>query len=148
MNGDRPEAGRETLFEFIRRAFQHQATGASNAGTESAPAPEAGDRSGGEITPGELRRRLAAGGPLYLVDVREETDLRTQGSIEGSVSIPMSRFPGRINEVRLDCPVVVYCQDGTESPAAAAMLRARGVRDVRALAGGFARWRAEARARS
>jgi len=111
-----------------------------------------------EISPAELRDWLGAGesgeGPL-LVDCREE-DEHAYCRIEGSMLMPLSRFPeevaGRWGGPGTPVsrpgeeggrPVVVYCHHGMRSLHATAYLRERGRPRVWSLAGGIERWSTE-----
>lgn len=94
------------------------------------------------VTPAELTAK-AEGGTLIL-DVRgiEEWD---QGHLPGATHLDRGFLELRIESVApdLDRPIVCYCQSGTRSLFAAATLAQMGYRQVRSLAGGIQRWKAE-----
>ncbi len=94
------------------------------------------------IAPAEALRRVRAG--VALVDVRSP-DERALGMAEGAQGIvsaelletAASRFPGPSTALML------ICQRGTRSLAAAEALAARGFRGIASVDGGTERWRAE-----
>lgn len=93
-----------------------------------------------EITPAELKRKLSAGDPIRLVDVREtwEYDICR---IEGSVLIPMNSIPNHLNSLDDDGPpIAVICHHGVRSLSVVSWLRRQGVDDCRSLAGGIDLW--------
>ncbi|MDQ0256275.1 rhodanese-related sulfurtransferase [Evansella vedderi] len=75
-----------------------------------------------------------------LIDVREEREFKT-GYILGARNIPLSQLKHRINEIRPDKPVYIYCQNGTRCIQASKILKKkRGVEEVITLKGGFRKW--------
>src|SRR5690625_5028177 len=57
-----------------------------------------------------------------LIDVREPREYEG-GHILGARNIPMSQLRQRINEIRNDQPVYLYCQSGARSQQAAQLLK-------------------------
>ena len=94
-----------------------------------------------EISPEEALRRLRAGAAL--VDVRGE-DERAVGMAEGAVGVvrealeaaPDAHLPDR------EAEVVLICQGGRRSRAAAEVLQGRGYRRIASVAGGTVAWEA------
>ena len=84
----------------------------------------------------ELSRRLDAGQPMQLVDVREPFEAAIV-RIEGSDLIPLGSLDGALERIRRDVPVVVYCHHGPRSGRAAQFLREQGFHDVHNLLGGI-----------
>ncbi|MFC0470981.1 rhodanese-like domain-containing protein [Halalkalibacter kiskunsagensis] len=75
-----------------------------------------------------------------LIDVREPREYEG-GHILGARNIPMSQLRQRINEIRNDQPVYLYCQSGARSRQAAQMIKKkRGTDDISHLKGGFKKW--------
>ncbi|WP_096201222.1 rhodanese-like domain-containing protein [Bacillus sp. FJAT-45350] len=75
-----------------------------------------------------------------LIDVREPREFEG-GHILGARNIPMSQMRQRMNEVRNDQPVYLYCQSGSRSKQAASYLKKkRGCEDLNHLKGGFRKW--------
>lgn len=89
-----------------------------------------------EIDVTELEAVLATGAPL--VDVREADEF-ADVRVPGAVSIPLSEFVARVDEVPADGTVYVICAAGGRSAQAAQYLEARGV-DAVNVAGGTMAW--------
>ncbi|MCD9026992.1 molybdopterin-synthase adenylyltransferase MoeB [Luteimonas sp. BDR2-5] len=95
-----------------------------------------------ELSPAEARQRQARG--ARLIDVREAHE-RATGMAEGAQGVakgaleaaPATHVPDR------DAPLLLICQTGARSRAAAEALAAQGWRDVASVAGGTTRWQAE-----
>ncbi|MDQ3071503.1 MAG: molybdopterin-synthase adenylyltransferase MoeB [Acidobacteriota bacterium] len=92
-----------------------------------------------EITPAEVRRKLAAGEPLLIVDVREPHE-HALGAIDGSRLIPLGQLPQRMDELPRNLPIVVHCQTGVRSAKASKLLRDKGLQAI-SLQGGIVAWR-------
>ncbi len=95
-----------------------------------------------EIDVADLSRRLAAGEPLELLDVRTARE-REIAVLPGGSWIPLQELEGRWQEVPESRPVIVYCHTGRRSAFATEMLRARGRERVYNLAGGIDAWSRE-----
>lgn len=74
-----------------------------------------------------------------LIDVREQNEF-DNGHILGARNIPVSQLKMRIQEIRPDKPVYLYCQSGIRSGRAAQMLYRKGYKDLSQLQGGFKKW--------
>src|SRR5437764_2866027 len=94
-----------------------------------------------QISVRQLAERLAAGQPVYLLDVRQPWEHET-AALPGSHLIPLTELPARAEEVGppAGVPVVVYCHHGIRSRSGAALLEHLGFRDVLSLAGGIDAW--------
>ncbi len=94
-----------------------------------------------QIAPAELKRKLDAGEPVYLLDVRND-DEHAFCSLPGSVLIPLGELVGRVEEVEppADALVVVYCHHGIRSLTGAAIVARAGIENVASLAGGIEAW--------
>jgi len=95
-----------------------------------------------EIDVTELEAVLATGAPL--VDVREADEF-ADVRVPGAVSIPLSEFVARVDEVPAEDTVYVICAAGGRSAQAAQYLEARGV-DAVNVAGGTMAWLQSGRA--
>lgn len=91
----------------------------------------------------DVKRRMDAGEPLLLVDVREPHETAA-GIIEGAVAIPPSELEARIGAIVSDKqrPIVTYCASGPRAVRAAQQLEALGYEDVASAESGFPRWKA------
>src|SRR5262245_21072517 len=84
-----------------------------------------------EVSPDEVKARLAAGKKPIVLDVREREEFR-QGYVPGAVSIPRGFLEMRVEEAvpDKDAPIVAYCAGGTRSLLAGRILRELGYGDV------------------
>ena len=94
-----------------------------------------------EQGPAELKKRLDAGEPVVVVDVRDPDEYR-DGHIEGSANISRGCLEFRIGTVASEpsTPIVLYCQTGLRSVLAARQLKELGYEHVVNLQGGFQKW--------
>jgi hydroxyacylglutathione hydrolase len=95
------------------------------------------------LTVRQLGDAQAAVPGLVLLDVRGPGEY-AQGSIAGSVHIPLAQLRDRLGELDQDRPVVTFCAGGYRSSIAASLLRASGFADVSDLIGGYQAWKAAA----
>jgi rhodanese-related sulfurtransferase len=93
------------------------------------------------ITVGQLAAARAEIPDLVVLDVRGPGE-RAQGSVEGSLHMPLPQLRGRIGELSPATPVVAYCAGGYRSSIAASLLIAHGFDDVSDLIGGYQAWAA------
>jgi len=94
-----------------------------------------------EQPPAEVKKRLDAGEPVVVIDVRDPDEYR-DGSIEAATNISRGFLELRIGTVASEpsTPVVLYCQTGLRSMLAAKALHDLGYTNVINLQGGFQRW--------
>ncbi len=81
-----------------------------------------------------------------LIDVREANEF-DGGHILGARNIPMSQMKMRMQEIRSDMPVYLYCQSGMRSSRAAQFLHRKGYKDLTQLQGGFKKWSGKIKAK-
>jgi adenylyltransferase/sulfurtransferase len=95
-----------------------------------------------EVSPDEVKSRLATGKPPVVLDVREREEFR-QGYIPGADSIPRGFLEMRVEEAVPDksAPIIAYCQGGTRSLLAGRILKELGYKDVVSMRGGFGAWK-------
>ncbi len=74
-----------------------------------------------------------------LIDVREPNEFEN-GHILGARNIPLSQLKMRLQEIRPDKPVYLYCQNGQRTGRAAQVLYKKGYKDLSQLKGGFKKW--------
>jgi len=92
-----------------------------------------------EITPQELKARLAGNDRPLLLDVRQDWETRL-ARLENAVHIPIEEIELRADELNADDEVVVYCHQGVRSAAVADYLRQRGFKNVKNLRRGLDSW--------
>jgi len=93
-----------------------------------------------EVGPFEATLMINDG--ALLLDLRDAAAHRA-GHIAGSVATSLTELERTVGERSKDAAIVAYCETGTVSAQAAARLSAAGYRQVVALRGGLAGWRAE-----
>src|SRR6185503_556315 len=94
-----------------------------------------------EQGPAEVQKRIAAGEPLVLIDVRDPDEYR-DGFIEPATNISRGFLEFRIAGAATDpkTPIVLYCQSGLRSMLASKVLKDLGYENVTNLQGGFQKW--------
>lgn len=95
-----------------------------------------------EIQAVELRQRIDGGEDLYLLDVREPSEVE-EWAFPGAVNIPLGELGTRTSELPADRVIVVVCHAGVRSAAASDTLVRAGWRSE-SLAGGALAWIATA----
>src|SRR5258705_10539065 len=94
-----------------------------------------------EQGPADVKKRIAAGQPLALIDVRDPDEYR-DGFIEPATNISRGFPEFRIGGAAADptTPIVLYCQSGLRSMLASKVLKDLGYENVTNLQGGFQKW--------
>ena len=98
-----------------------------------------------EVTPRELRDRLAAGEDIHLIDCRLPAE-RAITAIEPSELVPLQMLSAYYDDAvapHRDETVVVYCRMGGRSLEFARFLKAKGFKNAKSLAGGINLWNAD-----
>lgn len=95
-----------------------------------------------DITASELSARLAKGGVLRLLDVREPHELEIS-RLPGAMLIPLGQLSSRLSELDSAEEMVVFCKGGTRSARALELLLSAGFRRVKNLKGGINAWARE-----
>src|SRR6201982_991885 len=76
-----------------------------------------GDEAIPEISPHELKRKMDAGEPFVLIDVREPFEYEI-ARIDGSKLIPLGEITERLNELERERPIILHCHSGKRSAEA------------------------------
>lgn len=94
-----------------------------------------------QIHPTELKTKLDAGEPVYLLDVRQPNE-HAFCHLADSTLIPLHELSGRLEDVAppAGALVVVYCHHGVRSLSGAAILQQAGLKNVASLSGGIEAW--------
>ena len=92
-----------------------------------------------EMSPLELKRKMDAGEPLQLIDVREPFEYEI-ARIEGSKLIPLGEIADRLDELERGQPMIVHCHSGKRSAQAVQLLQQRGFTKIYNLEGGIDAW--------
>jgi rhodanese-related sulfurtransferase len=91
-----------------------------------------------EVDPAEVKARIARGENVFLLDVREPSEVEEWAYPIG-VNIPLGELGDRLEEVPTDRTVVVACHMGSRSAAAAKALSDAGW-TAENLTGGAVAW--------
>ncbi len=94
-----------------------------------------------QITPRELRERVARGDGLTVMDVRSPREWQ-DGHIDGATHVPVGDLGRRAADVPRDAAVATICEGGYRSTLAASLLSRAGVGTVLNVTGGMAAYRA------
>jgi hydroxyacylglutathione hydrolase len=94
----------------------------------------------GMVTVQELCRRLDANEDAWILDVRSEDELATEGQISGAHHIHITQLPEHTAEVPRDEPVYIFCGSGLRSMIGASLLQQDGKRQLSVVLGGFTGW--------
>ncbi|PKO12824.1 MAG: hypothetical protein CVU39_22060 [Chloroflexi bacterium HGW-Chloroflexi-10] len=96
----------------------------------------------GTINAEALNTEMIDNADLFVIDVREPSELEETGHIPGAVNIPVKTLADNLALLPqdLDTPIVVYCKSGTRSTFGWTVLNALGFSNVRNLTGGFMAW--------
>jgi rhodanese-related sulfurtransferase len=104
-----------------------------------------------ELSPEDVLKRLGAGEPITLLDVREPMERSfcfiAVPPTAGDVHVPLRQVPAHLDTLAIAAargPLVVYCHHGVRSMAVADWLSARGLPGVHNLRGGIDAWSREA----
>ena len=92
-----------------------------------------------EMSPHELKRRMDAGDPFELIDVREPVEYEI-ARIDGAKLIPLGEIAERLDELEREQPIIVHCHSGKRSAQAVRLLQQRGFAKVYNLEGGIDAW--------
>ena len=96
----------------------------------------------GTINAETLNTEMIENSDLYVIDVREPSELEEVGHIPGAVNIPVKTLADNpaLLPADLDAPIAVYCKSGTRSTFGWTVLNALGYTNVTNLTGGFMAW--------
>jgi membrane protein DedA with SNARE-associated domain/rhodanese-related sulfurtransferase len=97
------------------------------------------------ISAGELKRRLDAAEPTFILDLRHALEFNEQpGMIPGALRMSPDDLDQRLGEIPTNQEIVLYCTCPNEfaSARAALQLKRRGIENVRPLEGGLSAWQA------
>ncbi|MEQ1883644.1 MAG: rhodanese-like domain-containing protein [Bryobacteraceae bacterium] len=95
-----------------------------------------------EISPMDVQRRIDAGEPLVLIDVRERDEFAIN-RISGAELMPMREVPANLQDLEAkaeQATLVIFCHHGVRSLNVAHWLRKEGVANCQSMAGGIDAW--------
>ena len=97
-----------------------------------------------ETGPEDIQRRIDAGEPLLLIDVREPEEFAIT-RIEGATLIPMRDIPASLQQLEAkadETTLIFFCHHGVRSLNVAHWLREQGIPACQSMAGGIDAWSA------
>jgi rhodanese-related sulfurtransferase len=93
------------------------------------------------LTPHEVAEVLESGAEVFLIDIRPPRQFH-QGHLPEAISLPADDFADRYErEINPDDSVILICEKGLNSIAAAKFLISQDFTNVALLAGGMIAWR-------
>ncbi len=92
-----------------------------------------------QLTPAQLKERLARGPVPVILDVREPWEIAVC-ALPGARHIPMREIPAHTDDLPRDADVVVVCHHGVRSQYVASFLERLGFERLYNLAGGIDAW--------
>ena len=93
-----------------------------------------------DIDPAEAQR-LVESGDVRVLDVRTSEEFTSLGHIPGATLLPVNELPARLTTIESEGkPLLICCEHGVRSEAAAGFLAAHGFRGLLNLQGGMASW--------
>jgi rhodanese-related sulfurtransferase len=100
------------------------------------------EKSYGTMPADALNSELIENPDLFVIDVREPSELEENGHIPGAVNIPVKTLADNpaLLPADLDTPIVVYCKSGTRSTYAWTILNLLGYTNVRNMTAGMDGW--------
>jgi rhodanese-related sulfurtransferase len=102
--------------------------------------PTASNQKYRTVTPDEVAAMLENGDEIFIVDVRDMRPFRA-GHIPDAIHLPADDFADRFSrELSPDDTVILVCEKGATSGAAAEYLIAQGFTDVATMSGGMLAW--------
>ena len=92
------------------------------------------------LTPAQVAHLIAQRAEVFLVDIREPRQFHA-GHLPDAISLPADDFVDRYErEINPDDPVILICEKGLNSIAAAKFLIAQNFTDVATMEGGMTAW--------
>jgi rhodanese-related sulfurtransferase len=91
------------------------------------------------LSPAQLRDMMSKDKDLQLIDVRSPGEYGG-GYLARAKNIPLDQIGGRLDELKKDRALVVYCRGGHRSALALNKLRAAGFSMAKHMGGGITAW--------
>lgn len=91
------------------------------------------------INPEEIKKRLAQGDALYMIDVREDEEVAS-GMIPTAIHIPLGQLPDRHKEIQRSDEIILVCRSGNRSGKAYDYLQSLGYTGLKNMTGGMLVW--------
>ncbi len=96
----------------------------------------------GTIVPAAMKDQMAAT-QVFVVDIREASEIASTGYVEGAVNIPIRTLLKNLDKLPAkDQLIIVMCASGHRSALGIEALQLLGYTNIKSLAGGFNAWKA------
>ena len=94
-----------------------------------------------ELSVEELKNKLDKKEDFVFIDVREDYEYQI-ANIDGTKLIPLSQFESRVSELESakDKEIVAHCHHGGRSRQALEILKSKGFKNLKNVAGGIHEW--------
>lgn len=101
------------------------------------------NETGGKLSPKEFNQYLTEHPNAQLIDVRTAEEFN-EGHIKGAKNLDINQdgFEAKLNDLKKDEPVLVYCLSGGRSGNAASMMRSKNFKTIYEMPG-ILKWNAE-----
>lgn len=94
-----------------------------------------------EISAADVQKRVEAGEPVHIVDIREPFEWQMSGVIPGAKLAPMRPFLlTQLDELDKEQEVILVCASGVRTADAAIYMGMKGFKDAKSMAGGMKAW--------
>ncbi len=93
----------------------------------------------GVISAAELKNKLGSG-EVVLLDVREPSEWKDEGIVEGAICVFFADLPDRLASLPKDKPLAVTCSVGNRASIAVSLLERAGVKESLNVLGGMDAW--------
>jgi rhodanese-related sulfurtransferase len=91
------------------------------------------------LTPEQVLEKLDTEQAPLIVDVRKPVEFGI-AHIPGAINVPLEELEGRLDELRHDQGVLIYCINGSRTRQAEAILLGADISNVYRLEGTFSAW--------
>lgn len=92
------------------------------------------------VSPADVALAIERGDEVFIVDVREPRQFHA-GHLPEAILLPSDTFADRYTrELSEDDPIIIVCERGLTSDAAAKFLASQGFTDVATMEGGMQAW--------
>jgi glyoxylase-like metal-dependent hydrolase (beta-lactamase superfamily II)/rhodanese-related sulfurtransferase len=133
------EAAAEAATQLARIGYD-RIEGVLDGGLEAWVADGRAIRAYPTLSDREAAAEAGRGADLELLDVRQPTEWRDEGTVPGALRIFVGDLPERLAELPRDREVTVLCKSGLRAAMAASLLEAEGFRVRLVASGGAEAW--------
>jgi len=92
------------------------------------------------ITVQQLCSLLDRDNDIFILDVRSESELASQGKIPGALNIPVTMLPEKLDLIPEEFWIYIFCGSGLRSMVSASLLEQKGRKKLTVVIGGLSAW--------